>query len=641
MRLPLAATFGLLAGAELGCSVKLVDVTNRACDATHPCESGERCVAGTCSATACDPASPCPSGLACVQGTCTQLPGSGLTVAAVTPATSSSSPGEYVVITYDWSGGPTAGDWSISAAFIDDAGVTQFVDPFPPPTPTSAWSGMTQYTHYVPVPFDAGLGTYDLLVSVTDPDSGTLLAVDAGAGASPWPDGRVEIGTLTLSSPCPGCVNVIDYGARADGSNATATTAAFASAFSVGADSGVYVPVGVYAIDNSAGYFTVQGFSGELYFEPGAKLSFQTVSQGGIDFVGGTGARLINVDYTYLTMPTVRTIGLEGFKVEQATSPVVTNFIAEMSPSAGLLFYDSVSPTALNVSVANTLGDGLHFANCSNAYAQTVNTVNTGDDGVAFLDYSIYPDLTGGLATDLHVRSSKSRGISILGQRNVTVQNFTVDGTASSGLLCGYDATYATRVPADDVFQSGTVTNAGTVTPLQGNQNGIEYESVTSCAFSNIQVIGAANRGVNGQAPDGGVSFTSVDVQDTLAGPDFNLIQTASVTVTSCSSTHSPGTGLFLGMNPLVNVTGFAALDASLTDPLHRAIEFDSNGTVQASNLVINDDQVTPTGYVLGANDSPDAGQIGTINGVTSAIPHGQLVIQNYSPGLVITNIGP
>src|SRR6476660_6764210 len=87
-------------------------------------------------------------------------------------------------------------------------------------------------------------------------------------------------------------LSVTDLGARPDRTNATATTAAFRSAFTTNSTGQIRVPPGQYLIDNSGGAFAIANFSGELRFEGNAQLVFTNNNLGGLIFVGGSGARI-------------------------------------------------------------------------------------------------------------------------------------------------------------------------------------------------------------------------------------------------------------------------------------------------------------------------------------------------------------
>src|ERR1700694_12751 len=81
-------------------------------------------------------------------------------------------------------------------------------------------------------------------------------------------------------------VDVTQLGAKADGTNATVTTAAFRQAFQLAASGTMLVPAGTYLLDNSDGPVIVRDFSGDLRFSTMAKVQFTANTHGGLWFLG-------------------------------------------------------------------------------------------------------------------------------------------------------------------------------------------------------------------------------------------------------------------------------------------------------------------------------------------------------------------
>jgi hypothetical protein len=426
-------------------------------------------------------------------------------------------------------------------------------------------------------------------------------------------------------------LNVLDLGARNDGQGSSATTAAFQSAFQIAAQGQIRVPAGRYSIDNSAGPLQVRGFSGELLFEGGASLEFTNSQNGGIWFTGGTGARIRGLHVTYATAPAIRNSPQEAVKFSGTADTLLTDSWIERSPAAGILFYDSIRPRVTNATIQNTLADGLHFANSQDAQVTGLNTLNTGDDGLAFVNYSQNPNRNGGTATNIIVRQSHARGITVVGTSDVVITNFVIDGTSSSGLLCGQDQLYNTRSPDRVQFSSGVIRNAGTVLPLVGNNYGIEFNSQKKCSFSDIEISEPAGRGVGGLAPEGSVRVENVRVRGNLKGEGFSFVRTASVEVSGSVAENSPSYGFFFGQNARVVVKGITAINSSTANSLGRAIWFENNECVVGSDMTVVDDQASPTGYIVGGFQDSEVIQRGTANGISASIDHGSLKVQNTS----------
>lgn len=441
---------------------------------------------------------------------------------------------------------------------------------------------------------------------------------------------------LTLFSRVVYCqVSVVSLGAHSDGTNAAATTAAFNAAFIRYPSGQITVPAGSYLIDNSAGPLLINNFSGQLVFEGNATLIFTTNTLGGLFFEGGSGARITGLRATYAVAPTVRASPNEQIKFSDTTDTVLTDTVVQNSPAAGLLFYNAIRPKVVNATVMNSLADGLHFANCENPQVTNLTTLNTGDDALAFLNYAMYPDNTGGMAENINITNSHSRGISILGQSNVTVTNFQIHTTSSSGVLVAEDPTYDTRVPSGVLVQNGSIAGAGTLAPLAGNQYGVEYNSQTDVTFSNITITGSGSNGFSGTAPSGSVIAQGINVQSPLNGQGFLFYQTASVQVQNSTSQNTPSDGFLFLDSPQIVVNGLTAMNAAVTDPLKRAIWFEDGHSILATDLKI----VSSAGdaNVVGAYQGSGYTNSGSIRGISASITGGSLSIQNNSSTLVIT----
>jgi polygalacturonase len=423
-------------------------------------------------------------------------------------------------------------------------------------------------------------------------------------------------------------VNVQSLGAHADGTNAAATTAAFRSAFS-NTTAQITVPAGTYAIDNSSGPLTINNFSGQLVFEGGAQLMFTASEQGGLLFVGGSGATITGLTADYITEPTYRNSPNEMIKFSGTLNTTVTNITVYDSPAAGILFYDSTNPKVIGATVIDSLADGLNFSNCQNAQVTNLTTENTGDDGLSFLNYAQYPNLTGGLAQNITITNSHSRGIAVVGQSNVTVNGFQIQNTSSSGVLVMQDTAYNTRVPSNVLIENGTIQGAGTVAPLQGNQFGIEYNGQSSVTFTNITVTASAGTGFSGTSPNGSATATGV----TVANPGGNaagflFYQTGTVHATNLTANSTPSYGFMFYQSKQVVASGLTAINTSESDPLRRAIWFEDSASITASTLNV----VSNPGFanVIGCyTDKGYNAPIGSVKTISAQILGAAFSIQN------------
>lgn len=407
-------------------------------------------------------------------------------------------------------------------------------------------------------------------------------------------------------------------------------------------------PPGDYGLDNSAGAnggdgrIAIVGFSGSFDMQSGARLVFTDNTQGGILFQNGSGTRLTGVTATYSTLPTTRH-DLPILDMEDISSPSVSNLTVTGSTGSGFIFGRCTDPSIDTAHISRTMADGLDFFNCQDGFANQIFTDQTGDDGVAFVNYADGPAYTGGLATNLTVTNSKARGVTVIGQSDVTIDHFGVNWSSASGILCAYDPSYRTRVPTNVTFQNGFTYNGGALTGGQsGNTFGAEWSAVGEIFFDNVDVRTPGSRGVSGTAaaftqtlPDGStvaqpagvVHLTGVTVTGAPAN-GFN-VQGGSYHLDGLTAQSTGDIGFYVASAALLQYGTLTATDTSRTASLHRAFDFENNATIDGAGgaLWIYDDQAAPTGYVAGFYGS----QTGNLGTIYDRITNGTLVIQDSS----------
>lgn len=429
-------------------------------------------------------------------------------------------------------------------------------------------------------------------------------------------------------------VDVTQLGAKGDGTNATATTAAFRQAFQLAASGTISVPAGTYLLDNSDGPVMVKDFGGELRFSPATEIEFTANTHGGLWFVGGNKARIYGLRAGYVSPSLVRVGSQEAIKFDGTTDTLVTDVSIENSPAAGVLFFNSIRPKVVHAVIQHTRADGLHFANCQDAEVSDLSTTDTGDDGLAFVSYLSSAGRTGGLARNITIRNSAARGISVVGQSLVRISGFLVENTSSSGVLCAEDSFWKTRIPTDVRFSSGQIRAAGRLKPTVGNTFGIEVHN-GSCTFSDIEISGSADRGVSAFGPDHILAMTGVRVKANLNGDGFN-IQMKQAEISNARAEESPGYGFFFGNCSAVTASRLTTLNVSGSSPLHRAIWFENVQEIKATDLTIEDNQTASTGYVVGIYGST-LKLAGYIRGISAQISGGKLVLENNSPDVLVS----
>jgi hypothetical protein len=251
----------------------------------------------------------------------------------------------------------------------------------------------------------------------------------------------------------------------------------------------VVFPAGDYLVDNSGSPIIIEGFKGRLTMEPGACFVFTDNTTRGLTFEGGVGARLSGLRTTFSKPPPTRVDAQECVIISNTTDTTVEGVEINGSAAAGLLFWECVRPRVEEATIRSTMADGLHFANCQFAIVTLLRTSDTGDDGLAFLDYGGQP-LHGGYAADVEVRNSGARGISVVGQSEVEISNFLVDGTWAAGLYVAHEDSWDTAMPSNVHYHDGEVVRAGTVLKngvLGPNRDSIFYDGVTDrISFSRI-----------------------------------------------------------------------------------------------------------------------------------------------------------
>jgi hypothetical protein len=317
--------------------------------------------------------------------------------------------------------------------------------------------------------------------------------------------------------------------------------------------------------------------------------------------------------------------------LDKTTNTWVDGCVIENSNGAGLNAWVCKYPKITNTSVQNTLSNGFFIGNCQNAILINVKSTNSHDDGLEFANYSSLVAHWGAYARNVTILKSGSRGISVTGHSHVEVNGFNIDGTASSGVLVCTDKTYNTRVPENVRITNGTILNAGTITPLKGNQFGIEIIDVKSVAVSAVTTTGSANRGLSVWATFGQVTLKDVSVYDNRKDAGVN-IRGQTIDIDMLRVINSPSYGIYIGNCGTVNARRLEAVNTSRAFTLRRAIWMENNVKLNLQNMHVIDNQAAATGYVVGAYGSAQAG---SITGITSDIKAATLQVDTRLSPLV------
>lgn len=411
----------------------------------------------------------------------------------------------------------------------------------------------------------------------------------------------------------------------------------------------VNFPPGDYLLNNDGSLY-VSKFSGKLKMEPGARFIFTRDASRGMTFADSVGARFEGLTVTYQTLPSERNSEHSGMVFERGEDIEILDVDINGSGAVGLGIVNSVRPKIDGAVIRNTMADGLYIHNCKDSRVNDLLTENTGDDGLAIHNFSHDPDFTGAHATNITVKNSRSRGIAIGGQRDVTVDGFTVDGTACSGVICYYDDHYKTRVPSNVVLSNGSIYDAGKMPEAPDYPKyGLQYYAVESLECRNIKVISPKQRGVSGEqrghngiAPSGTVRLSNIEVQD-APSHGFSLVGGSSSSrlvggkhyLDNLTVKGSSQCGIYVGYNELVEYGSLTSINASKTDDLRRAFSLEHNNRVDGEELRVVDDQKTPTGYKVATYGR----QTGSLGAIRDQVANGKAQVENLS-GLAVGEPG-
>lgn len=256
----------------------------------------------------------------------------------------------------------------------------------------------------------------------------------------------------------------------------------------------VSLPPGDYLIENSAppDEILIRCFGGSFTMrkspEGAARLVFTNSEAEGIRWELAQGARFVGMT-TKFENPEGRIDSYELLTVAHSSGVLFEDLVVDGSAAAGLYVADSLRPKVLGARIANTKADGLHFANSTDAYVENLETRNTGDDGLAFFRNN--PDSGGGVAKDVRVYNSGSRGIAVIGQRDVEVSDFRVENTDGNGLHVAEEPSYGSALPENVYFHDGEVYGAGCRAGLSTHGDSVFYNGVgPNVRFTNVRSYG-------------------------------------------------------------------------------------------------------------------------------------------------------
>jgi hypothetical protein len=400
----------------------------------------------------------------------------------------------------------------------------------------------------------------------------------------------------------------------------------------------ITVSPGTYTFNNAnnAAGLTINNWSGEIDFAPGAQFkcnTYSTKSGWCVNIQNSNNVVLRGVWVGYTSAPAVpmaRSKSTTG-ALQVWNSTNVTSYSSHIDASTGIGFVIGLTtnPKVYQSEVYNTVADGLSFMNDQDAYLEGHYSNNTGDDGLSVLNYAYYNNYTGFTGKSIQVNNSGARGIGVAGQSNVNISNFSVTNTKASGIITLDDLSYNMRRPSNVNWSSGTITAPQLF--------GIQVDSSDNVTFTSIDVKKANYGGF--YACDNtcaNINGSDLSFEDTGDGVGLYAAKIAKGTFSGIDIDRSLDYGVYISGSSALTFTNLSIKDTAITGGQGRAWWAENDtGKITVSGLTISDDQPGATGYIVGEYNNPSSSI--SVTGIVSEIENGTLSIQKSSSGSVFT----
>jgi hypothetical protein len=308
----------------------------------------------------------------------------------------------------------------------------------------------------------AASGAYQATFSTLSlPDGPQTLVVNAWNAPAGHPSTVTSQENLTVNV-ANGSINIVNYGAVADGvtDNYNAITAAIAAAQARGV--AVFVPAGTFAYGNVLRLTSVKMFgvgnASVLYALNWADESI---------FMYGSGTQVRQLALAGVTAPArvapweatrITLFGATNFVIDHVT---ITSSAAAGIQTAMLTNHGIIS----NTSVSNTLADSIHMTGGASYIVVENNHVqNSGDDGIAVVSYLEDNTPTSNItAMNNEVQNNlNGRSMSVVGGSNVTYENnFLEDNAAAACLYFAQEGSWNTFGDTNVVGENNTLVSCG------------------------------------------------------------------------------------------------------------------------------------------------------------------------------------
>lgn len=387
--------------------------------------------------------------------------------------------------------------------------------------------------------------------------------------------------------------DVRSFGAKCDG----ATNDQTAIDLAINSGQSLLWPQGATCVYSNANGPTVYtGLTNVTWYAPGGvTIVFTTPTKLGWTVQGASHFAIDGFTFDFNPVPTVRQSGAPLY-FNQCTDVSATNITSRHSPAQGLSFNTVTGLRVSNVFVNNSLADGVYHLLDTGVTENNIHTDTTGDDSIEFLASS-------GVLSNLYMRNSAAKFIACDGCTQTTFTGIDGDTAGVQGIQV-YGDSYVNNIVPDDVhFINGTIRNTGTGST--GNPNAIEINSakrvyISDMALDTASTIAGINYGngllVNSATAQVWLSNTHIE---NMTGNGVNVSTALLFSQSNVDITATAGTCDAVISTQTVLNNHLTCRNTSTAYNLHRAFDFENNGSVNGSGFIILDTQATPTGYTF------------------------------------------
>lgn len=245
-----------------------------------------------------------------------------------------------------------------------------------------------------------------------------------------------------------------------------------------------------------------------------------------LESANGVSVRGLTINHASATS---RIPNADGIRILGGTGFTVDGVTVENVAAAGILVWRASKGAITNCAVRRSQADGIHVCSASSAITISGNRIEeSGDDSIAVVGYGNYPSPCQSITImNNTVLRSRSRGVTVLGGKQVTVSGNTITTTKNAGIFAGRDGTYGTYGVDDVSITNNTIAAANTYDTPTVNQAAIDIRS-SDAAYpaQNIRITGNVINGggwrmINLGAAGGSVATKNITVDSNqLNGPN-------------------------------------------------------------------------------------------------------------------------